>query len=79
MTNGFDNPLIDPEEEHSNTLQVEDVEDSTARHLPELPRGRMFCLVHAQHCYQKFSIFGESFWVCPDERHGKPLGTSTKN
>ncbi len=44
--------------------------------LTEIIRGRMFCLAHGRECYQRTKIIGDAEWVCPDERHRKPVRSS---
>ena len=44
--------------------------------LTDVIRGRMFCLPHGRECYRRVTIVGESEWVCPDERHLKPIRSS---
>jgi len=41
--------------------------------LTDIFRGRMFCLSHGRECYRRAAIIGEGEWVCPDERHRKPI------
>lgn len=44
--------------------------------LTEILRGRMFCLSHGRECYRRAAIIGEGEWVCPDERHMRPIRSS---
>ena len=41
--------------------------------LPEVFRGRMFCVIHGRQCYRSRTVVGEYVWICPDERHFTPL------
>ena len=50
--------------------------DADEYQLTEVARGRMLCIVHGRVCYRRVAIIGESEWVCPDERHRKPLRSS---
>src|SRR4029077_4542745 len=44
--------------------------------LPEVVHGRMLCVTHGRVCYQRISKVGLGEWICPDERHGKPIKSS---
>ncbi len=44
--------------------------------LPQVVKGRMLCISHGQVCYRRVSFTGEKEWVCPDERHWKPIQDS---
>jgi hypothetical protein len=71
--NYFDNPLFPSDNEDNNYEDsstdnvIEDVS------LPDVARGRLFCLSHGRLCYRQFSITGDREWVCPDERHVNKL------
>ena len=41
--------------------------------LPAVLRGRMFCTLHGRECYRSAGFAGENVWICPDERHVRPL------
>ena len=41
--------------------------------LPEVTKGRMLCTSHGQICYRRISYTGEKEWICPDERHRRPI------
>ncbi len=67
---GTSNPL-------SETPQSSDeISDIGEYRLAEVVRGRMFCLAHGRECYRRSAIISESEWVCPDERHRKPIRSS---
>ncbi len=74
MTNdqdpGTTNPLTEP-----GPLGEERPEKDDYR-LTEIIRGRMFCLAHGRECYQRTKIIDNAEWVCPDERHRKPIRSS---
>lgn len=69
MTGSFDNPLLLPDDYPSSSAKFED----ETGNLPDITRGRMFCLMHGRECYRQFSATGEGQWICPDERHLKPV------
>jgi len=41
--------------------------------LPQVSKGRMLCTSHGQICYRRISYTGEKEWICPDERHRRPI------
>ena len=71
MTNeqdpGTTNPLTEPSAPGDEGVKTDDYR------LTEIIRGRMFCLAHGRECYRRAATIGESEWVCPDERHRKPI------
>ncbi len=64
------NPLSRPE-----PLDEEEPETDEYK-LNEVFRGRMFCLAHGRECYRRTGITGDNEWVCPDERHQRPIQSS---
>ncbi len=73
MSKPLDNPLSEPEISPHSSGPEDNDSLLTEGELPGIVRGRMFCLMHGRECYRRISITGESEWVCPDERHGKPI------
>ena len=64
------NPLTDLGAPRDERVETDDYR------LTEIIRGRMFCLAHGRECYQRTKIIGDAEWVCPDERHRKPIRSS---
>jgi len=71
MTEEPDTGPTDPTEESPDSERPEANEYS----LTDIFRGRMFCLAHGRQCYRRTGIIG-SEWVCPDERHRRPIQSS---
>ncbi len=67
---GTTNPLIEPGPPDEERPETDDYR------LTEIIRGRMFCLAHGRECYRRSAIISEGEWVCPDERHRKPIRSS---
>ncbi len=72
MSRPLDNPLAEPDTDSESADSSEDATMPEAT-LPEILRGRMFCLTHGRQCYRGRAFGGEIIWICPDERHSKPL------
>ena len=64
------------ENEHDLSIGGPDVPHGEAYQLGDIVRGRMLCMHHGRICYRRVSFTGEREWVCPDERHGKPIRDS---
>lgn len=47
--------------------------------LSEVARGRMMCIAHGRECYRRVTPLGESYWICPDERHREPIRRLTEH
>ncbi len=80
MSRPMDNPLAEPDPDSESADSSEDTsmpssEDTSMPEamLPEILRGRMFCVTHGRQCYRGRAFGGEVIWICPDERHSKPL------
>jgi hypothetical protein len=67
------NPLTQPEDPLSPTLPQAEESETDDYQLTEVVRGRMLCLSHGRVCYRRVSMIGEKEWVCPDERHRRPI------
>jgi hypothetical protein len=72
LSRPLDNPLSDPEPDAESVDSSEDASLPEAA-LPDIFRGRMFCVAHGRQCYRGRTFGGETVWICPDERHSKPL------
>ncbi len=72
LSRPLDNPLSEPESEtgHGMTSGAASVPEAV---LPDIFRGRMFCVRHGRQCYRGRNHAGENVWICPDERHSNPL------
>ncbi|OLB46668.1 hypothetical protein AUH73_08455 [archaeon 13_1_40CM_4_53_4] len=73
MSRPLDNPFAepDPDSESADSPEATGLPEAM---LPEILRGRMFCVTHGRQCYRGGRTFGgEIVWICPDERHSKPL------
>lgn len=68
------NSLTDPE--HPLLIGVSDLPWSEQYQLAEIARGRMLCVNHGRVCYSRVFFTGEKEWICPDERHRKPIRDS---
>jgi hypothetical protein len=64
-----------PSKDHYDTspFGLSDLPSRGDYKLPQVSRGRMLCTSHGQVCYRRVSFTGEKEWVCPDERHRKPI------
>lgn len=70
----------DPEAENRLTESIasgEERPEADGYELADVVRGRMFCLSHGRECYRRVQVVGESEWVCPDERHARPIRVSS--
>lgn len=72
MSEPLDNPISEPEQD-SVTADPSAFENEPSGMLPVVFKGRMFCVVHGRQCYRARTLIGQNVWVCPDERHSKPL------
>ena len=65
------NPLTEPEDPAG--VRASDLIETEEYHLVAVDRGRMLCVNHGRVCYRRVHFTGEKEWVCPDERHRKPI------
>jgi hypothetical protein len=71
MIGPIDNAISDSESDSRTLHAVE--EEIPEVVLPNVVRGRMFCVSHGRQCYRGMSLVGENVWICPDERHSNPI------
>lgn len=64
------------EPEHELPIGKSDPPRSEGYQLAEIVRGRMLCMHHGRVCYCRVFFTGEREWICPDERHRKPIRDS---
>jgi hypothetical protein len=62
--------MSDDSDSESDDSQADEVPETV---LPEVFRGRMFCVTHGRQCYRRKAFAGDFVWVCPDERHSRPV------
>ena len=63
----------DPSSKTNKPFGLSDSPSTGGYQLPQVVKGRMLCTSHGQVCYRRISYTGEKKWICPDERHRKPI------